>query len=143
MRAVRIAAVAVGLVLAASAAPAAVVFVDLGTDPPPGFVGPIGVQPFNRSAQNAIPEGTVVTEIPGSPVPGTTLTADIPLLKLNIGSGWQTWSHGYKGPVFATFQESEVTLTTPHTRAFYAYVEPNNFNVFNVTVTTDIGGTSG
>lgn len=138
----RIGLAAVIAAMAVSTARAAVVFEDLGTEAPPAHLGPFIVLPFSRVAQAAIPDGTLVTEIPGSPGRGT-LTADVPLGKETVGFGWATWSHDYKGPVFANFSGNTVTLTTPHTRAFYAYVEPNNFDVFNVTVTTDDGGTSG
>jgi hypothetical protein len=124
----------------------AVVYQDIGTGSPPFIVGYYQMLPFDQAAQAAVPNTTLVTEIPGSPVPGT-LTSSIALEKRTIGSGWATWSHGYAGPVFVTPLSSgaqTVVLTLPAgAHAFYFYVEPNSFGVFSITATTNSGATSG
>ncbi|MDQ3141514.1 MAG: IPTL-CTERM sorting domain-containing protein [Bacteroidota bacterium] len=61
-----------------------------------------------------------------------------------IGSGWQTWSHGYTGDVYFNPGLGPITITLPPgTQAFYFYAEPNNFTTFNVMATASDGTTSG
>lgn len=138
MRALAVSVVAAALT--AGPADAAVVFANLGTGAPPATVGTYAVTPYNLTPQAAIPNGTNVSVIPGSPVaPDTTTSPQVQ--KRSVGDGWKTWSHGYRGPVF--FSVSSVTLTTAAAKAFYVYVEPNALGGVSVTVTTNSGGTSG
>ncbi|MCC6816318.1 MAG: T9SS type A sorting domain-containing protein [Saprospiraceae bacterium] len=59
--------------------------------------------------------------------------------------GWGTWSHGYNGDVYATdvFALSRTITLPPNTRAFYLYIEPNNFGIYSITATANDGTTSG
>lgn len=119
-------------------------FVNLGTSPPPSTVGPFTVTPYNIAAQAAIPDGTLVTSIPGDPRPGGTLTSSINLSKRTVPATWATWSHGYTGPVFSTRGGATVTLTfNPPVNAFYLYVEPNNFGIHHCSAVTNTGINSG
>ena len=57
---------------------AAVIFQDLGTGVPPATVGPVPVLAFDETPQSAIASGSLVTMIPGSPIPpigGSTAAA--------------------------------------------------------------------
>lgn len=133
--------------LLASAAYAGVGFEDLGTAAPPAAINGVPVYPFDLAPQVAIANGTSVAAIPGSPI-GGTLTLNENLVKRTIGAGWATWSHGYTGPVYesptAGGSQTTRTLTLPAgTTAFYMYVEPNTFNVFNVECVTNSGVSSG
>lgn len=66
-----------------------------------------------------------------------------PLNHRQIGNGWATWSHGYTGDVYYE-QSNTVTITLPAgTRAFYLYIEGNNFGTANITATANDGTTSG
>lgn len=125
-------------------AQAAVVFQDLGTSAPPTVVGSVPVTAFAVAPQAAIVDGTNVTTIPGSPIPGN-LTISPGLDKYTVpAGGWGTWSHGYTGPVFGTYSGTTVTMTLPpNSGAFYFYAEPNIYNVFNIVVVTNSGTTSG
>jgi PKD repeat protein len=121
---------------------AGVVYQDLGTAAPPASLGGWTMTAYSPSVQGAIPNGTDVYSIPGGPISGFPVLSD-PVNKRTIGSGWATWSHGYTGPVFFRGGDT-LTLTLPiNTRAFLFYVEPDNFGIFNFTVTTDSGTSSG
>jgi hypothetical protein len=124
------------------AAYGAATFQDLGTSAPPGQVGPWLVTPFDLTAQESVLDFTSVTTIPGSPVPGF-LTVTPAATKLTVPFTWGTWSHGYAGPVFYESATSATMQLPPLTKAFYFYVEPNSFNTFEITATTDDGTTSG
>jgi hypothetical protein len=130
------------LVAVASPAVAQINCQDLGTAAPPGVIGPYVVTPFDQAPQAAIANGTAVTLIPGSPIPGDVITS-VPVTKQAIGAGWATWSHGYTGVVYTEFGTT-VTLTLPaNTGAFYLYIEPNDFGTHSVTATANDGTTSG
>lgn len=133
----------VALAVAAPAG-AAVVFQNLGTAAPPGNLGPYAVGPFDQVVQATIADFTIVSVIPGSPIPGG-LDASPSLDKRTVGSSWMTWSHGYTGAVYFTGPGgTTVTLTLPpNAGAFYLYAEPVSFGSFNVTATTNDGTTSG
>ena len=141
----KIALVLAGLALA-SAAHAGVGFVNLGTAAPPLQIAGVPVVPFDLAPQTAIADGTNVTAIPGSPI-GGNLTLSAAMDKRTIGVTWATWSHGYTGPVYSSLVTAPLstrTVTLPAgATAFYLYVEPNNFAVFNVECTTNSGVSSG
>ncbi|HXJ79773.1 MAG TPA: hypothetical protein VMS64_13965, partial [Candidatus Methylomirabilis sp.] len=131
----------VALALFAGPSQAAILFTDLGTDPPPATIGSVPVTPFDLAPQAAIPDGTIVFAIPGDPF-GGPVAVSLDALRLTVPDSWLTWSHGYVGPVFA-FPDN-VTLLLPFpTRAFYVYVEPNFQDVFTVSATANDGTTSG
>jgi hypothetical protein len=139
------AAALVGVLTLISTARAAVVFQDLGTGPPTGTVGPVEVVPFKRLVQEAIPNSTVVSTIPGSPIPGD-LTVAPSLAKATVpAGGWNTWSHGYTGPVFVydTDPNNVVMTLPPGATAFAFYAEPNSGGMHAITATTNDGTTSG
>ncbi len=76
---------------------------------------------------------STVTSIPSS-FGGVTLAPGH--LKLTIGSGWATWSHGYTGEVFWTNGATTATYTMPAgVGAFDLYIEPNPFSVNSFTAT--------
>lgn len=134
-----------GLLSVAATAQAAVSFVNLGTSAPPSTLGAYSMQAFSTVPQAAIANGTSVTTLPGSPIPGS-LTLDTALTKHTVpGGGWSTWSHGYTGPVYGMYTNGGPRILTlpPSTGAFYVYVEPNSFGSFNVQATTDTGASSG
>jgi hypothetical protein len=131
------------LATASIAANADVLFQSLGTGAPPATVGSHAVTPFDQAAQAAIPSFTNVTVIPGGPS-GATLTVSPSANKRTIGSGWASWSHAYTGVVYYNNGGTTASLTLPAgTKAFYVYVEPNLFNVFNISAATDSGVNSG
>jgi hypothetical protein len=135
-----------GVMLAAASftASADVLFQNLGTAAPPATLGSHVITPFDQAAQAAIPNFTMVSVIPGSPVAGD-LTISPEASKRTVPSGgWNSsWSHGYTGPVFFA-QATSATLTLPpNTRAFYFYAQGNFFSSHTFTVTTDGGATSG
>jgi hypothetical protein len=136
----------IGLVfLGFQVASAAVVFENLGTGAPPATLGvnPVyTLTPFDQAEQAAIPNGTLVTTIPGSPFPGE-LTTSVPVAKGTTPGTWATWSHGYTGPVFYVGGTTVRLTLPPNTGAFYFYLEPNAFAVFNFTAVTNSGVTSG
>ncbi|MBK9632148.1 MAG: hypothetical protein IPO62_13985 [Saprospiraceae bacterium] len=80
----------------------------------------------------------------GFPLPGSPqIFFSNPLNHRQIGNGWATWSHGYTGDVYYE-QSNTVTITLPAgTRAFYLYIEGNNFGTANITATANDGTTSG
>ena len=129
-----------------SAVDAAVVFTNLGTVAPPATLGPFTVTAFSTVPQAAIADGTSVSVIPGSPITGS-LSIVPNFEKRTIGLGWATWSHGYVGPVFAGIGQTAVSMSLPTgtsgVGAFRFYVEPNAFAVFNISATTNGGGTTG
>src|SRR5262245_3570962 len=94
-----LAATFLAVALLAGPSHAAIHFVDLGTGAPPASVGPVPVTPFLLGPQQAIPDFTLVNNIPGNPFGGSvglSATAD----KRTVGQSWGTWSHGFTGPVF-------------------------------------------
>lgn len=128
---------------AASVANGAVVFQNLGTAAPPATVGTYMMSPFDTAPQAAIPDTTLVTTIPGSPIAGS-LTSSVQLYKDTIPTTWSTWSHGYTGPAFDTNLALSTVLTLPpNAGAFYFYAEPFNFGSFTIQAVTDSGTSSG
>lgn len=131
---------------ASFAANADILFSNLGTAAPPASVGGHVMTPFDQSAQAAIPDLTPgVSLVPGSPIGGSlSLGLGSESYKGSIGNGWATWSHGYTGAMYFVGYVTESTLTLPaNTKAFYFYVEPNTFDVFTITATSNTGVASG
>lgn len=134
----RLRRVVLGVALMAPApTQAALHFVLLGQDPPPREVGGLETTPFDVDAQAKIPDFTLVTEIPGSPVPGELISTG-QVMKLTTPTSWPSWSHGYAGPVFyAGFEPPDGVvdssagvpngrrlLLPPAVRAVYLYAQP-------------------
>ncbi|MEW5856857.1 MAG: PEP-CTERM sorting domain-containing protein [Cyanobacteriota bacterium] len=91
-------------------------------------------------ANSSEPEFSIISTL-SSPLGNLTFS---PLVqKMNINSGWTTWSHGYTGEVyFSGWNVVTTTITLPTgISAFDLYVEPNLFGLFDIAV-TGINGTS-
>ncbi|MCK4857452.1 MAG: PEP-CTERM sorting domain-containing protein [candidate division Zixibacteria bacterium] len=74
---------------------------------------------------------------------GGTITFDKPVEKRIVGSSWTTWSHGYTGPVLAAIDQTSVRLDFDYAIFGWGmYVEPNNFDFFDITVGLSDGSTS-
>jgi len=109
--------------------------VALGTAPPPSTLGPYTMTAFDPDPQ---PRYSYVTSV-ASPL-GGTVDFSTPLEHLVIGDGWSTWSHGYTGDVYVTWDLNVVTLTMPSgTGAFDLYAEPNPFATYLITATAQDG----
>ncbi|MFH1718728.1 MAG: hypothetical protein ABIF19_15340 [Planctomycetota bacterium] len=120
------------LLLAVGGAQAAITGVALGTGAPPATLGPYTMTPFLLD-----PQGSPATSVP-SPL-GGTVDFSTSMTHVTVGAGWSTWSHGYTGDVYWTY-DSSVTLTLPAgTGAFYLYAEPNPFDIFTITATAQDG----
>ena len=120
------------LLLAAGGAQAAITGVALGTSAPPATLGPYTMTPFPLD-----PQGTPATSVV-SPL-GGTVDFSTSMNHVQVGAGWATWSHGYTGDVYFTY-DSSVTLTLPTgTGAFYFYAEPIVFDTFMITATAQDG----
>jgi len=106
-----------------------------GTDAPAATLGPYDMTPF---ADDATPEFSPVTSV-ASPLWGT-VDFSIDMSLREVGSGWATWSHGYTGDVYFTQGGTSVALTLPAmTGAFYLYAEPDPFEVWTITATSQDG----
>lgn len=110
-----------------------------GTGAPPATLGPYTMTPFAADPQG---DGAVVGSV--ETPKGTSVTFSPALYHTRIGSGWATWSNGYRGDVYWTYGATSATLTMPaSTSAFYLYAEPNPFSVLTMTATAQDGTTSG
>ncbi|MFE1746796.1 PEP-CTERM sorting domain-containing protein [Coleofasciculus sp. H7-2] len=91
-------------------------------------------------ANSAEPEFSILSTL-SSPLGNLTFSPQVQ--KMNINSGWTTWSHGYTGEVyFSGWNVLTTTITLPASiTAFDLYVEPNLFGIFDIAV-TGIDGTS-
>ena len=109
-----------------------------GTGPAPATLGPYTMHPFAADPQ---PDGTVS----GASGPTGRVTFAPALNHEQVSpDGWQTWSNGYAGDVYATGSAESVTITLPvDTAAFYLYAEPDTFATFSVTATAQDGTSSG
>ena len=114
----------------------------IGTGPPPGAIGSYAMTPVPTPGAPACtgqqpPLGTPLGPLGVAPV-------DTSMARC-IGSGWLTWSHGYMGDVYFTGGPTAQTLTMPPgTGAFYLYVEPDPFDLFDCQATAfPSGATTG
>jgi Ca2+-binding RTX toxin-like protein len=127
--------------LAASAAPAsaAVVFDGSpGTAAPPSTLGPFTMTGFPADGR---PEFSSVTDVTG---PTGTVGFSPALDHRVVPSSWNTWSHGYTSDVYFNTTSGPTVLSLPAgTDAFYLYAEPDAFDTFDVTATSQDGTTSG
>ena len=112
-----------------------------GTAAPPATLGGYAMTPFGVDSQAV---GINVSNVVD---PAGTITFNTPLRHDTIGNGWATWSHGYTGDVYDTFNVGQLTTVTislpPGTKAFYLYAEPQAFAQFTVEATAQDGTTSG
>ena len=132
-----------GIVLAVSsfAASADILFQNLGITAPPAVIGGHTMMPFDVAQQNAIPDLSTVSDIPGSPIPGM-LSISTPATKYPYSALNATWGHGYSGALF-TAPNNATLLLPPNTRAFYFYAIGRDFGTATITVTSDSGSNSG
>lgn len=118
-----------------------VVFVGApGSGPPPATLGPYTMHPFGPDPQE------LEEEVEGVDGPTGRVGFSVPLIHLLTPNepAWSTWSNGYSGDVYASELEPAVTLAPPAgTKAFYLYAEPDHFAVFQITVHTQDGTSSG
>lgn len=123
---------------AATSDTGSVVFSDApGTSAPPPKLGPYAMTAFASDTQ---PGGS---DVNGVAAPDGTLGFSPALDHELVGGGWNTWSNGYTGDVYATGSDA-ITLTLPAaTNAFYFYAEPEQYQVFTITATNSDGTTSG
>ncbi|HBB34713.1 MAG TPA: PEP-CTERM sorting domain-containing protein [Cyanobacteria bacterium UBA8803] len=70
-----------------------------------------------------------------------SLTFNPVVEKRDIGSSWQTWSHGYDEEVYFTGNSTNfMNISLPsNIAAFDLYVEPNNFFTFQIEVIASNG----
>lgn len=125
-----------GLLLAAvfaiiaTPASAAIIYIDLGTGAPPATVGGYTMTPFPTDVRLLSSDVTSVAA-PG----GGAVGFDVWMNLRTIGSGWATWSHGYTGDVYFSNGATAMNLTLqPGTHAFYLYLEPNPYDLFEFDV---------
>jgi hypothetical protein len=138
-----LAAMALSLLVASGVALAGSIAVDTspGTAAPPPTLGPYTMTPF---AADGRPLGDPVTDVAAPAGAAGSLQFDRSLTHSRIGSGWQTWSHGYTGDVYWTDSSDRVVMALPaNTQAFYFYAEPNDQAIHDVTATASDGTTSG
>lgn len=117
-------------------AQASIIGLSIGTAAPPPTLGSWPVVPFGLDVQ---PPSWFVTSVatPG----GGSIVFDAPMYHVTIGGGWATWSNGYTGDVYINDPAdgtAQVTLPA-NTRAFYLYAEPNTYDNFTITATSDSG----
>ena len=115
-----------------------------GTGAPPSTLGPYTMLPFPA---DPMAEGTKVTSVDG---PMGLVSFDAPQTHYVVGGTWLSWSNGYTGDVFWNSVPSPSgdfeTRPSPcraDTGAFYLYAEPNGFQDFTMSATSDDGTTSG
>ncbi|NNF42624.1 MAG: hypothetical protein HKN62_06190 [Phycisphaerales bacterium] len=117
-----------------------------GTAAPPPTLGAYAMDPFPPDPCGATDVSTVTTPF------GSHMTFSQPLSHRRIGGTggcgyWATWSHGYTGDVYATpstIGADPIRIAMPpDIGAFYLYVEPNNFGLFEFTAESDTGTSSG
>ena len=115
-----------------------VVFDDApGTSAPPPTLGSHVMTAFGSD------DPSVGSDVNGVAAPDGTLGFSPSLADDQVGSGWNTWSNGYTGDVYATSSGSIVLTLPPGTSAFYFYAEPVQYQVLTITATNSDGTTSG
>ena len=112
----------------------------VGTAAPPDTLGGYLMTPFGGDPS---PLATDVTSVTGPcPISGS-IQFSIPCNHRRIGSGWNSWSHGYTGDVYYTNGATSLTIRLPAPGcAFYFYVEPNPYAQHTFTVTADDGSSA-
>jgi len=128
--------IVVGLMLAAPQLTiAGIAGIAGGTGAPGPTLGPYGMISFPDDTRDNY---STVSSV-DSPL-GGTVDFSIDMSLREIGSGWATWSHGYTGDVYFTDGATDVTMTLPAgTLAFYLYAEPDPFEVWTITATSQDG----
>lgn len=112
-----------------------------GTGAPPQIFKNHIMFPFALDA-NAL--GAAVSSLESPTRCFGTLNFSTPLSHFTIGNGWETWSHGYTGDVYAFIGGTTTTINLPPaTRAFYFYTESNNFATYTVNAIANDGTTTG
>jgi hypothetical protein len=83
----------------------------------------------------------VRTIAPGRGVPPVALSTSATLLR--VGTGWQSWSHSYRGGVYYVTGTELVLSLPPRTRAVRFYLQPNDTGTHAFTVVEASGRSSG
>lgn len=121
-----------------SGAKAVVVVTSPGTGAPPGTLGGYSMVGFPSEGRS---EFDMVTDVV-APSGFANLIFDQELELDFVGSGWDSWSHGYGGAVYQLFEEAVSGRTSlmitlpPGTLGFYTYIEPNQKGTYEFTVTS-------
>jgi MYXO-CTERM domain-containing protein len=109
-----------------------VVVESLGTVAPPATIGGYAMSAFEA---DGLPNFQNITEV-ASPLGGFVSFGNSVQTR-SIGAGWATWSHGFSGDIYLRTGTS-LSLTLPDdTGAFYLYVQPDQFGIFDITVSSD------
>ena len=113
---------------------AALVVSDLGIGAPPATLGGFAMTSFGTDGIASFTEISALA----SPL-GGSISFNHTVSAREVGNGWSTWSHAYGGDVYFSGLLS-LTITLPgETDAFYFYVEPNDFGLFDITLTAQDG----
>lgn len=115
-----------------------------GTGSPPARLGAYKVRAFSDSP-TACTAGDYYSQLAG---PTGNLGFAPSLECEEVGAGWLTWSNAYEGDVYWNNADeggsTTITITLPaHTKAFYLYAEPDEFETFDLEATAQNGTTSG
>lgn len=107
------------------------------------------------TGSNAIAnQGFNMVTVPNSPEPEfssvSTLSSSVgnltfssPAQELVVGSGWKTWSNDYNGEVYYNGDNAPFEITLPDDIvAFDLYLQPEEFGLFDIELTTMSGATS-
>ncbi|MBE9170152.1 PEP-CTERM sorting domain-containing protein [Pleurocapsales cyanobacterium LEGE 06147] len=82
------------------------------------------------------PELTPLTSVTTLFSPLGDLTFSPEIQYRQIGSTWKTWSGGYQGEVYSSDGKDSITINLPsNIAAFDFYVQPNEFSLYEITVT--------
>ncbi|MBK7341087.1 MAG: T9SS type A sorting domain-containing protein [Saprospiraceae bacterium] len=111
-----------------------------GTNAPPGSLGGFPMIPFSPDTR---PLDGLVNFVPVGGACPAEIRFDVDFHHVRIGQGWLTWSHGYTGDVYYTSTAVRAITLPAGTRAFYLYVEPKRFDVFNIQAIANDGTSSG
>jgi len=136
--------ISLSFIASAPAAKAAIFSVpDSGSWVPPGTntLSNLGFNMVEVPNDPSQPEFSFISTL-SSPLGNLTFSPEVQ--KRDVPESWQTWSHGYNEEVyFSGFNVATTTITLPFgIGAFDLYVEPNNFNLFEIAVTAMDGTTT-
>lgn len=116
-------------------ATSSIVYQDLGTGAPPSSLGGYNIYTKADNYSN-LQNVTSIPTICGDIVLDQTMYTCLVL----PGSGWSSWSHGYKGRVYSSLPSAQRVLTLPSgVKAIVFYVEPTNFSNYSFQVKANDG----
>ena len=117
-----------------------------GTSAPPASLGGFPMTPFAPDTRPADVYGGSLYHYTNVPIGGdcdAEIRFDLDLSHRKIGTGWNTWSHGYTGSVYYTSTVVRAINLPEGTRAFYFYFEGNVSGTYNIQAVANDGTTSG